>query len=137
LRNVSKNKNLNLVMTSSGILYALVLSACYVTYKKISSLKWKSWHWVQVVNRLRGCSYDPTYRDVLPTETNISVRLIWNISSRLLRWNYNAKLLHFSQATQILSDFSVFLRLFTRKSIALVAYLILVYKTNIKPSKKC
>ena len=43
----------------------------------------------------------------------------------------------FSQATQILSDFSVFLRLFTRKSIASGAYLILVYKTNIKPSKKC
>ena len=39
-----------------------------------------------------------------------------------------AKLLHFSQATQILSDFSVFLRLFTRKSIASGAYLILVYK---------
>ena len=48
-----------------------------------------------------------------------------------------AKLQHFSQATQILSDFSVFLRLFTRKSIASGAYLIVVYKTNIKPSKKC
>ena len=48
-----------------------------------------------------------------------------------------AKLLHFSQATQIFSDFSVFLRLFIRKSIALGAYLILVYKTNIKLSKKC
>jgi hypothetical protein len=23
---------------------------------------------------LRGCSYDPTYRDVLPSETNISMR---------------------------------------------------------------
>jgi hypothetical protein len=48
-----------------------------------------------------------------------------------------AKRLHFSQPTQILSDFSVFLRLFTRKTIASGAYLILVYKTNIKPSKKC
>jgi hypothetical protein len=67
---------------------------------------------------------------------------IWSISSRLhaemklpqfssIIIPY-AKLLHFSQATQIFSDFSVFLRLFTRKSIALGAYLILVYKTNIK-----
>ena len=42
-----------------------------------------------------------------------------------------------SSNTNTFSVFSVFLRLFTRKSIASGAYLILVYKTNIKPSKKC
>jgi hypothetical protein len=75
----------------------------------------------------QGCNYlnDPAYRDVSLTETNISVRsygifrpacrMKLHCSSITLAY---AKLLHFSQATQILSDFSVFLRLFTRKSIA-------------------
>jgi hypothetical protein len=31
-------------------------------------------HSLMIQPLFRGCSYDPTYRDVLPTETNIYVR---------------------------------------------------------------
>ena len=48
-----------------------------------------------------------------------------------------AKHVHFSHATQRFNDFGVFLYLFATKSIALARYLILLYSTNIKLSKKC
>ncbi len=48
-----------------------------------------------------------------------------------------AKRVYFSHATQLFSDFGVFLHLFARKSIASASYLTLLYSTNIKLGKKC
>ncbi len=47
-----------------------------------------------------------------------------------------AKRVYFSHATQLFSDFGVFLYLFARKGIAVAIYLTLLYSTNIKLDKK-
>ncbi len=89
---------------------------------------------------LRACSYDPACRDVSPSGEDISVRSygVFHPACRdeilLLAL---AKHVHFSHATQRFNDFCVFLYLFARKSIALARYLILLYSTNKKLSKKC
>ena len=91
-------------------------------------------------DRLRACSYDPAFRDVSPSGEDISLRSygVFHPACRdeilLLAF---AKHVHFSHAAQLFNDFSVFLHLFARKSIALARYLTLSYNTNIKLSKKC
>ncbi len=91
------------------------------------------------VHGFRTCSYDPACRDVSPSGTDISMRSygVFHPACReeilLLAL---AKRGHFSHATQLFSDFGVFLYLFARKSIALAIYLTLLYSTNMKVGKK-
>ncbi len=84
------------------------------------------------VHGFRACSYDPACRDVSPSGTDISMRSygVFHPPCRdeilLLAL---AKRVHFSHATQLFSDFGVFLYLFARTSIALAIYLTLSYSS--------
>jgi hypothetical protein len=64
---------------------ALRREACiFQVYSYISiNQRFVSTEW-SVMCTNRGCSYDPTYRDVLPSETNISLRSyeVFHVSSR-------------------------------------------------------
>ena len=71
------------------------------------------------VHGFRACSYDPACRDGVfhpPCRDEILLLAL-------------AKRVHFSHATQLFSDFGVFLYLFARTSIALAIYLTLLYSS--------
>ena len=78
-------------------------------------------------------------RDVSPSVEDISVRSygVFHPACREILLLALAKHVHFSHATQLFIDFSVFLYLFAKKNIALARYLTLSYNTNIKLGKKC
>ena len=75
------------------------------------------------------CSYDPACRNVSPGGRDISMRSygVFHPACRdeILLLALAKHIIHFSHATQLFNDFSVFLYLFARKSIALARYLIL------------